>query len=198
MQTSQSNEESSTDSEGEEQQEQHQNHRHRRWFTVLQSMSLVAVLLLAVYNHALIDAGPEETLATPWLVESEPFEPLAPCNEGGSRLHTGFDVNGNGMLDLGERMDTVVLCHGLRGLSGPQGQPGTVGRQILQKTTQAMATGDDRDPGNVGVNHRKVALGFGCVRQVDDEASGFLSRLPFLARQLVQQTLGRLHGLSSP
>ena len=139
MQTSQSNEESPTDSEGEGQQEQHQNHRHRRWFTVLQSLSLVAVLLLAVYNHALIDAAPEETLATPWLVESEPFEPLAPCNEGGSRLHTGFDVNGNGMLDLGERMDTVVLCHGLRGLSGPQGQPGTVGldavSQRLETTT---------------------------------------------------------------
>ncbi|RJU92067.1 MAG: hypothetical protein DWC03_07630 [Candidatus Poseidoniales archaeon] len=139
MQTSQSNEESPTDSEGEGQQEQHQNHRHRRWFTVLQSLSLVAVLLLAVYNHALIDAAPEETLATPWLVESEPFEPLAPCNEGGSRLHTGFDVNGNGMLDLGERMDTVVLCHGMRGLSGPQGQPGTGGLdavpQRLETTT---------------------------------------------------------------
>ena len=72
-------------------------------------------------------------------MESEPFEPLAPCNEGGSRLHTGFDVNGNGMLDLGERMDTVVLCHGMRGLPGPQGQPGTGGLdavpQRLETTT---------------------------------------------------------------
>ena len=96
-----------------EQNDQPPHHRHRRWFTVLQTLTLVAVLLLAVYNHALIDGSPEETLATPWLVESEPFEPLAPCNEGGSRVHTGFDVDGNGLLDVGERMDTVVLCNGM-------------------------------------------------------------------------------------
>ena len=65
----------------EEQPEHPPHHRHRRWFTVLQTLTLVAVLLLAVYNHALIDANPEETLATPWLVESEPFEPLAPVTK---------------------------------------------------------------------------------------------------------------------
>ena len=122
-----------------EQNDQPPHHRHRRWFTVLQTLTLVAVLLLAVYNHALIDGSPEETLATPWLVESEPFEPLAPCNEGGSRVHTGFDVDGNGLLDVGERMDTVVLCNGMRGLSGPQGQPGESGVDAVPQRLETTA-----------------------------------------------------------
>lgn len=134
MQTSANQEDSGHDSEHEErheEQEQPPNHRHRRWFTVLQTLTLVVVLVLAVYNHALIVAPHEEQLATPWLVETEPFGPLAPCNEGGSRLHTGFDVDGNGLLDVGERMDSVVVCNGMQGLSGPQGQRGENGMDAV-------------------------------------------------------------------
>ncbi len=131
MQTSAEPEESVRDSQREPNDEEHREaytaHRHRRWFTVLQTLALVAALLLSVYNHALIETAPQETLAAPWLVESENFDPQAPCNEGGFRVHTGFDVDGNGRLDVGERMDTITLCHGMRGLSGPQGQPGTEG-----------------------------------------------------------------------
>ncbi|MFZ8906189.1 MAG: DUF7151 family protein [Poseidonia sp.] len=129
MQTSAGNE--SNRQEHEEQDEQrspdHPPHRHRRWLAVVQTLTLITVLLLATYNHALIGASPSQTTATPWLVETEPFEPLAPCNEGGFRIHTGFDINGNDVLDEGERQDTTVLCHGLRGLSGPQGQAGDSG-----------------------------------------------------------------------
>ena len=144
----------------DEQHEQHPHHRHRRWLTVLQTLTLVAVLLLAVYNHALISANPEETLATPWLVESEPFAPLAPCNEGGSRVHTGFDVDGNGLLDVGERMDTVVLCNGMRGLSGPQGQPGESGVDaVLQRLeTTALPVGNTTCPEGGIVMHSGLAL----------------------------------------
>ena len=102
-------------------------HYHRRWAMVVQTLTLVTVLLLSVYNHALLSSSSESSSATPWLVESEPFTEQAPCNEGGVRLHTGFDLNENGVLDLGERQDTVVLCQGLRGLSGPQGQAGISG-----------------------------------------------------------------------
>ena len=122
----------------------HPPHRHRRWLAVLQTMTLIVALLLAVYNHALIGLPQEETQATAWLVESEPFDPLAPCNEGGFRIHTGHDVNGNGLLDAGERQDSTVLCHGLRGLSGPQGQPGVPG---YNATAQRMAT-QTIPPGN--------------------------------------------------
>ena len=102
-------------------------HHHRRWAMVVQTLTLVTVLLLSVYNHALLSSSSESSSATPWLVESEPFTEQAPCNEGGVRLHTGFDLNENGVLDLGERQDTVALCQGLRGLSGPQGQAGISG-----------------------------------------------------------------------
>ena len=102
-------------------------HYHRRWAMVVQTLTLVTVLLLSVYNHALLSSSSESSSATPWLVESEPFTEQAPCNEGGVRLHTGFDLNENGVLDLGERQDTVALCQGLRGLSGPQGQAGISG-----------------------------------------------------------------------
>ncbi|MEC7461107.1 MAG: hypothetical protein VX891_03370 [Candidatus Thermoplasmatota archaeon] len=122
----------------------HPPHRHRRWLTVLQTMTLIVALLLAVYNHALIGLPQEETKATAWLVESEPFDPLAPCNEGGFRIHTGHDIDGNGLLDAGERQDSTVLCHGLRGLSGPQGQPGVSGSNA---TEQRMAT-QPIPPGN--------------------------------------------------
>ena len=112
-------------------------HQHRRWPTVVQSMTLITVLLLSVYNHALIDRAPERTTATPWLVQSEPFQAEPPCNEGGFRIHAGFDVNQNGVLDFGERQDTTTLCHGLRGLSGPQGQAGVGGSDAVP---QRMST----------------------------------------------------------
>ena len=101
----------------------HPPHRHRRWLSVVQTLTLITALLLATYNHALIGASPTNTTATPWLVESEPFDALAPCNEGGFRIHTGFDVNGNTVLDAGERQDTTVLCHGLRGLLARKAKP---------------------------------------------------------------------------
>ena len=44
-------------------------------------------IVLAVYNNALLNTAPQEDLATPWLVESEPFAPLEPCNEGGFASH---------------------------------------------------------------------------------------------------------------
>lgn len=121
----------------EETSPRHPPHRHRRWLAVVQTLTLITVLLLATYNHALIGASPNATTATPWLVESESFEALPPCNEGGFRIHTGFDVNGNDVLDTGERQDTTVLCHGLRGLSGPQGQAGEPGENA---TPQLVAT----------------------------------------------------------
>ena len=93
--------------------------------------------MLATYNQILLREPAEKATAIPWLVESEAFGPLPPCTEGGFRMHTGFDVNENGVLDASERQDTVTLCHGLRGLSGPQGATGGSGANA---TVQRLET----------------------------------------------------------
>ena len=123
-------------------------HRHRRWLTVVQSLTLIAALLLSTYNHVLLNQTPERTAATPWLVQSEPFQSEPPCNEGGFRIHTGFDVDRNGVLDSGERQDTTTLCHGLRGLSGPQGQAGFSGLDAVPQrmTTALIPVGNNTCP----------------------------------------------------
>ena len=40
-------------------------HQHRRWLTVVQSLTLITVLLLSAYNHALLNQTAERTAATP-------------------------------------------------------------------------------------------------------------------------------------
>ena len=164
MQPSADNEVSRSTSQQEaRQEEQHPSEppqQRRRWLTVLQTLSLVAVMMLALYNHALVNAVPEETLATPWLVESEPFGPLEPCNEGGARIHTGFDVDGNGALEVGERMDTIVLCNGMRGLSGPQGQAGNDGVSAVPQRleTESLPVGNTTCPEGGMVMHSGLDL----------------------------------------
>ncbi len=59
-----------------------------------------------------------------------------------------------------------------------------------------MATGDDGNAGNVGVNGFQVPIGFGRVRQVNDQTGGLLARVSLLPGQLVKQALRRLHGLA--
>ena len=102
--------------------------RKGKVLTVAQILGVVTALVLATYNHALIGEVSMPEADTPLLlVESEPFAPLAPCNEGGVRFMTGLDTNANGVLESWEVQDTTVLCHGLQGLSGPQGQAGLNG-----------------------------------------------------------------------
>ena len=121
----------------------------RRWATVVQAAALVVALTLALYNNALIeqvDTTPTEAPAL--LVATEAFEGIPPCNEGGVRLHTGLDLNANNVLDTTETQATTVLCNGLRGLSGPQGQPGVSGEDALQQllTSEVLPLGDDACP----------------------------------------------------
>ena len=120
-------------------------HHHRRWAMVVQTLTLVTVLFLSVYNHALLSSPSESSSLTSWLVESEPFSELAPCNEGGFHIHTGFDLNENGVLDADERQDTATLCQGLRGLSGPQGQAGVSGVSPLAQrlSTEVIPLGNE-------------------------------------------------------
>ena len=59
-----------------------------------------------------------------------------------------------------------------------------------------MATGDDGNARNVGMNSFQVAIGLGRVRQINDKAGCFLARVPLLPGQLVKQALRGLHGLA--
>ena len=139
---------------GSERQNEQQNERPPRrltLMTVIQVVAIITALIFAAYNNALIDALPDQT--TPeaqgqLLVESEPFAPLAPCNEGGVRLTTGTDVNGNGVLETGEAQASTVVCNGLRGLSGPQGQPGLNGEDALTSLlfSEALPVGNATCP----------------------------------------------------
>ncbi len=143
-------------------------HKKSRLFTAVQVVGLVIALVLATYNHALLGAqnAPEDDQA-PLLVESEPFAPLAPCNEGGVRFMTGLDTNTNGVLESAEVQDTTVLCHGLQGLSGPQGQPGPSG-------LDAVATLLDVQPLSLG-NATCPAGGTVVQSGLDLDADGTLS-----------------------
>ena len=84
-------------------------HHHRRWVVVMQTLTLITVLLLSTYNHARLTESPESTAANSLLVESEPFDDLVPCTEGGVRLHAGFEADQNGVLGIDERLDSAVL-----------------------------------------------------------------------------------------
>jgi ELWxxDGT repeat protein len=107
---------------------------------VLQVLAIILAMTLALYNHALIGQLPNEqpTSAT-LLVESEPFAPIPPCNQGGVRLFAGLDLNANSVLDTEETHSTTVLCNGPQGLSGPQGQPGTNGADAYAQVIESVS-----------------------------------------------------------
>ena len=104
--------------EREQQERRDERPPRRRWLTVVQVLAVIVAMVLALYNNALINQLPtpnDDEVA--WLTSSETMEPVAPCNQGGVRLFTGFDTNGNGVLDLAERGEPFEMCHGLQGLS---------------------------------------------------------------------------------
>lgn len=51
----------------------------------------------------------------------------ANCANGGLRIATGLDANGNGVLDAAEVASTAYACNGLNGAQGPQGPQGPTG-----------------------------------------------------------------------
>ena len=111
-----------------------------RLMMVLQVVAIIVAMTLALYNHALIGQLPaEQPDEAVLLVESEPFAPLPPCNQGGVRLLAGLDLNANSVLDAEETQSTTVLCNGPQGLSGPQGQPGTNGVDALAQIIESEA-----------------------------------------------------------
>ena len=155
--------ESEERSEGRSQQRRPQG----RLMVVVQVLALVVALALATYNHALLGNLPTSEEANgEWLVESEGFQSTPPCQEGGVRMHTGFDTNQNGVLDAVETTSTAVICNGLRGLSGPQGQPGTTGSPALTHLVNTTLL----DPGHAVCSSGGVNLTHG----LDVNANGML------------------------
>ena len=89
MQTTAGNETNRPEHEAQSEQASpdHPPHRHRRWLAVVQTMTLITVLLLATYNHASSAQRPDQTTATPWLVESEPLSPLRRATKAAITSH---------------------------------------------------------------------------------------------------------------
>ncbi|MCH1540648.1 MAG: hypothetical protein L7S56_04335 [Candidatus Poseidonia sp.] len=116
-------------------------HTHRRWLTVMQVVSLVFVLALATYNHALLSSQPPSVMvqSSDLHVTTEGVASGSICPEGGQRLFIGSDGNGNGILDAFEHSSSTVVCNGPQGLSGPQGQPGDAGELAPQSLVRTEA-----------------------------------------------------------
>jgi len=72
----------------------------------------------------------------------------------------------------------------------------TVRREVLQKAAKTVATGDDGNTGNVGMNGFQVTIGLGRISQVNDQTGCLLAGVPLLPGQLVKQASRRLHGLA--
>ena len=51
------------------------------------------------------------------------------CPNGGIRVDTGFDLDGDGVLDDDEVLDTVYICHGKEGEPGEDGKGGADGEK---------------------------------------------------------------------
>ncbi|WP_207895808.1 collagen-like protein [Hymenobacter gummosus] len=84
----------------------------------------------------------------------------ANCATGGTKVESGRDANGNGVLDAGEVTATSHVCAGAAGSTGAKGDKGTAGA-----TGSTGATGAKGDAGP------SVALG-GTAGQLLSKASG--------------------------
>ncbi|AUX42512.1 uncharacterized protein SOCE26_039450 [Sorangium cellulosum] len=75
------------------------------------------------------DRGDDGEDALQALIDLTP-EPIGPnCANGGQKVTTGLDANGNGVLDEGEISDTAYLC------DGDDGGRGVAGFQLVSKYT---------------------------------------------------------------
>ncbi len=58
------------------------------------------------------------------LVSLEDEPAAANCTNGGKRIRSGLDINGNGVLDVDEVTSDAYLCNGEPGAQGPAGEDG--------------------------------------------------------------------------
>ena len=98
----------------------------------IQSLTIIAALLLSVYSFTVLEALDQTTGGTSEdaaeiLVRTEGREADHICIAGGADILIGSDANNNGILEETEVTSTTRLCHGETGLSGPRGASGIIG-----------------------------------------------------------------------
>ena len=86
------------------------------------------------------------------LINPTPVPAGAQCAAGGTRVESGIDANGNGVLDAAELAATVYVCNGLHGAAGAAGAAGTTGTTGSTGTTGTTdATGVSGSTGSAGI-----------------------------------------------
>ena len=116
--------------------------RRKKFLKYAQAMVIIAALLMSVVSYNLADSintkqGISGQDASEVLVRTEGRRKLDEiCQEGGSDILIGNDINANGILDEDEVTSLTRICHGKEGLSGPQGAPGQSGETGLHEFTQ--------------------------------------------------------------
>jgi len=115
--------------------QQPQMERNARGSERWRSLGVVLALILAGAGFVL----PEDVSAhSNHLLHSSNAD-SSDCPAGGTRLATGFDSNGNGVLDASEELDHVVVCDGLQGTNGASGPAGEEAAATLLSTTTIAA-----------------------------------------------------------
>ena len=91
------------------------------------------------------------------LIKPTPEAAGAQCAAGGTRVDSGIDTNGNGLLDAAEVAATAYVCNGVPGASGANGTNGTNG--TIGATGPAGAAGPQGPGGTAGATGATGATG---------------------------------------
>jgi subtilisin family serine protease len=90
--------------------------------------------------------------------------PGAICANGGQAINTGFDDNGNGVLDPSEIVNSQPVCNGATGPQGPQGPQGPASALIV---TSVIAPGASCAAGGVQITIGLDANGDGILQPTE-------------------------------
>ena len=92
-----------------------------------QQMMSVPYALYAAQSGSSGTTGPQGPSGTNALIKTTSEPSGANCNNGGTKIETGLDVNGNGTLENIEinQSQTKYVCNGATGPTGPQGPAGS-------------------------------------------------------------------------
>ena len=178
--------------------------RRKKFLKYAQAMVIIAALLMSVVSYNLADSinnkqGISGQDASEVLVRTEGRQADEICQEGGSDILIGNDINANGILDEDEVTSLTRICHGKEGLSGPQGAPGQSGETGLMSLLNTeiipfgnancpygglrIATGTDSDQNNTLEDHEEVSIDYVCNGQIGNNGISGVSGHSALVEQ---------------
>jgi hypothetical protein len=144
-------------------------------FTYLNGTTYITPML----NGILGTTGPAGTNGLNALIKTTTEPVGANCANGGTKIETGLDVNGSGVLDAGEvnSSQTKYICNGINGLQGVNG--GNTSPN-LQNLTIAMDAGvvyqtfsmvNNNEIWNYSLNHNNSCCSGGAGRSLGIQLS---------------------------